>query len=466
MPPTLPPDLTQFDHFWDRHDTLKQIKRIAQAKLVTPWALLGVTMARALSAVPPNIMLPPIIGGPASLNYFVALTGPSGSSKSTTIGCCYSYISIPEEAEQENLGTGEGLAMVFLELQAQGRGQPKILVRNARQGVVYMVDEVTTLGELGSRDGSTIQSVLRTAWTGGRLGAKNADPTRDRKVSAHDYRLTMICGVQPRRSSVLFNDDGAGTPQRFTWFPTIDPFLDVDAEEEVDEMDIDKLLMTMPRFSSTHREIKICRDARMEIRKAHIQRQRGESGESLDGHLLLCREKTAAALSLICDRDIEVTDQWWEASGILMEVSGATRSWAASGVYEEQRHAALSEGNTMGVRNSQADDAKMAETIARVQDNVLKHFDERGEAGVTLSSAAAKVSKNDRRTQHVERFPDADGNVRSVSKSNLDLAWDDLVQRKIITRAKSNRVGGRVYRLTKDVESNGESFTDTEADNA
>src|SRR3954469_1828429 len=99
-------DLTPYQGFWDRHDVLKQIRDIADSRMVPPWAVLGVTMARVISAAPPQIVLPPIIHAPASLNFFVALTGPSGAGKSGSKACSYRYIQIPGEADRKPLGSG------------------------------------------------------------------------------------------------------------------------------------------------------------------------------------------------------------------------------------------------------------------------------------------------------------------------------------------------------------------------
>lgn len=439
------PDLTPYSSFWDRHDTLKQIRALAEAQLVTPWALLGVTLARVLSAAPPQIQLPPIIGGPASLNFFVALTGPSGSSKSTTVGCCYSNITVEGEAQQENLGSGEGLAMVFLDLVPQGPGLPKILMRNTTLGVVYMVDEITTLGELGARDGSTIQSVLRSAWSGGRLGQKNADTTRDRRVEAHDYRLCMVCGIQPRRSAVLFNEEGSGSPQRFVWLPTVDPNMVVD-DDDSDQI-LDGMVINMPRFPDVTTQVRICPEARRQIRQAHAARQRGEFSQVLDGHLLLCQLKVATALALLCDKRLEVTQEWWEAAAEMMEVSNLTREWAAAGSYEELRSRARHEGDSFGIRNSQADDSKIAETCRRVGSSSLRFLEEAGDAGATRSQIRLRVNHIDRNLIHTERVVDPDtGKTHAQTYSNFDLAWDTLVQNRQVIAVRFNRVGNAVFK--------------------
>jgi hypothetical protein len=442
------PDLRPYSHFWDRHETLKHLRDIADARMVVPWALLGVTMARVLSAVPYNIVLPPIIQDKASLNAFFALTGPSGSGKSGSIGCSYSYVQVDNESRRENLGTGEGLAMVFLDLISQGPGQPKILVRNQTMGVVYMVDEITTLGELGSRDGATIQSVLRSAWSGGQIGQKNADSTRDRKVEAHDYRLVMICGVQPRRSSVIFREEGSGSPQRFFWLPTVDEYLEYDEANLMADTVVNNLHIALPLFPQTaERQFRVCDTARLAIKRANIQRQRNQA-DALDGHLLLCQLKAAAALALMCVKSMDISEFWWETAGILMEVSNLTRTWAAGGAYDELRAMARQEGSSYGIRADAADQAKVNEICERVGGNILHWLDQYPD-GASQSTVYRHISAGDRKGIFPDKFVDADGNTVNRMLSNFELAWECLYDSNRITVVGVNRNNKPLYARTE-----------------
>ena len=53
--------------------------------MASPWAVLAYTAARALAQVRPGIMLPPLIGGPGSLNWFAAIAAASGGGKGAAI---------------------------------------------------------------------------------------------------------------------------------------------------------------------------------------------------------------------------------------------------------------------------------------------------------------------------------------------------------------------------------------------
>ena len=67
--------------FWELTPTLRHIRDFAYARLVGPWAVLGVALARVVAVVPPTVQLPPWSCGNASLNLFVALVGLSGDGK-------------------------------------------------------------------------------------------------------------------------------------------------------------------------------------------------------------------------------------------------------------------------------------------------------------------------------------------------------------------------------------------------
>lgn len=445
---TAPPDLSEFRPFWDQHEILAEIRDMAESRMVVPWALLGVTMARVLSAVPPHIQLPPIIGGPASLNFFVALTGPSGSSKSTTIECSYSYTDVPDEAQRENLGSGEGLSMAFLE--PQGRGQARRLVRNQTLGVVYDVDEITTLGELRNRDGSTIGSVLRSAWSGRQLGAKNSDPMRDRRVPGGSYRLCLIAGVQPRKSSILLDDDGAGTPQRFVWVPTVDPEMPDNDSTELAPM----ISLTQPRWGGSDWEMPTCEEAWALVRHAYRSRQRGEEADGLNGHLLLCRLKVAAALAILCDRTRTISCEWWEQAGVVMEVSNRTREWAAAGAYEEKRGRARDEGVSAGVKAAASAETRDVEIMTDLALKFVAAIRETEHGTMTrreLMKKAPPSSREQRFPHQIQKF-DADGHqvIEMIRKSYAELVIDKLLEERKIEITASARKNSIAFKLVEE----------------
>jgi hypothetical protein len=162
--------------FWDQRDCLAHLRDFARARMTSPWAVLGVTLARVLTTVPPYVVLPPTIGTQASLNLFVALVGTSGMGKGAAEGAARDALDVGEDVFTATVGSGEGVAHLYSHWTA------KTGVIRDRSAVLFTIPEVDILTALGSRVGSTILSVLRSAFSGGearvleRLQRENAAP--------------------------------------------------------------------------------------------------------------------------------------------------------------------------------------------------------------------------------------------------------------------------------------------------
>ena len=64
--------------------------------------------------------------------------------------------------------------------------------------------EIDTLSALGNRNGTTLLSQLRKAWSGEALTFGYVDRNKAIEVAGHSYRLTLVAGVQPGRLSSEF----------------------------------------------------------------------------------------------------------------------------------------------------------------------------------------------------------------------------------------------------------------------
>ena len=103
-----PVDLTEIDQgFWDSRASLKTIYEASMARMCSPWAVLGHCAARALALVRPNAQLPPLIGGPGSLNWFCAVASASGGGKGSASAVAKALVEEP--VLTRNLGSGEGI---------------------------------------------------------------------------------------------------------------------------------------------------------------------------------------------------------------------------------------------------------------------------------------------------------------------------------------------------------------------
>ena len=88
-----------------------------------------------------------------------------------------------------------------------------------RENILSVIDEIKTLGGQQDRSGSTLGSILRSAWSASDISNHAADPTRRRSISAHTYRYCMVAGVQYDTADVLMRDDGAGTRNDSCGYP-------------------------------------------------------------------------------------------------------------------------------------------------------------------------------------------------------------------------------------------------------
>ncbi|MCZ0731861.1 bifunctional DNA primase/polymerase [Mycolicibacterium iranicum] len=342
---------------WAARPELTAIHDFAKCRRIGPWGLLGVALTRALASIPPEVVLPPILGTEASLNFYLALVGVSGGSKTVAISAGESFVETTPHIDSVMPGTGEGLAKQFAYVRGAARNAPPQQV-GVRSAALLTVDEIGTLTALAERSGQTIMPTLRSAWSGADLGFGNGDPTKSPRVYRHRYRLTLMMGVQPDSAGAIFAEASVGTPQRFLWMPTHDDdMLGYDAEivseptplvlEEYPERPapaslvvsggIDRLaLLNTPVPSKSLRRLSVPEVARREVLQAHDQRARmgnwmtsdvvAQSIPSdIDGHLMLMREKVAVALMRLAGRHDGFTDEDWHLAGVVMSVSNYTR---------------------------------------------------------------------------------------------------------------------------------------------
>lgn len=349
--------LVRNEDFFERTEVLTHLLKAARARMVPPWGLLGCTLARVVSETPHTAMLPPIIGGEASLNLACALVGPSGQGKSASTGLSASVLGRDPQATEAGVGSGEGLIDSFMEKNPNANlpNEPKRILK-ADPNTLLIVDEIERLGSIQNRSGSSMAAVLRSALTGDSLTTSNADPDRNRSVPSMSYRMSVIAGVQPAKSDVLLNDADAGTPQRWLWMPMIDPGAVIDADypgplnwEPVENVAV----MPVPDH------------VRDELRQARLLKiQTGDGGE-LDGHRGLTRLKVAAALALL-HQEGAVTDQWWDLAGEVLEVSDGVREGCSKVLSEAVRQRAVAQGKVAHVVASATEEARGEEHEERV----------------------------------------------------------------------------------------------------
>jgi hypothetical protein len=180
--------LDNADDFWEARPMLTYIRDLARARRVSPWALLGTTMAYAVSATTYRVVLPPLVGGYGSINLAVGLVGAPGAGKGAAMAVAKGLV--PFEVNKAGIGSGEGVAHLYAE---RSGGKVK---RTSQEALLY-VAEIDTLRGMIQRQGSTILPELRKAWSGESLGFAYADPKKKLPIEEHTYSTVAVsrCGI-------------------------------------------------------------------------------------------------------------------------------------------------------------------------------------------------------------------------------------------------------------------------------
>ena len=380
--------LTEIERgFWDSRESLRMVWQTGMARLASPWAVLGICAARALAQVRPNATLPPVIGGPGSLNFFVALVAKSGGGKGAANSAA--DLLVPKAGfYSANLGSGEGMVKLFDRQKGEGGEMER------RESVLINVDEVDTLVALNQRSASTTTTVLRSAFSGESLGFAYLNRAGAGDIEQHSYRMTLVVSVQPKQSGGLLAGEGGGLPQRFMWFPA--------GEKRLVDRDMwpsGPLNLPRPGEWLYPREIVIPAEARRLLRSERIKAAREEE-DALDGHALYCREKFAFALAVM-DGRTEMTLEDWELSGIAADISTYSRELCVDQLKAAARIDAIERGAIRGIEIESADAEKVEEQVKRsqrVMTWLLHKLDAAPDGFLTQSDLMLKISGRDRKT--------------------------------------------------------------------
>jgi hypothetical protein len=329
-------------HFWESRDSLKLIFDAALSQMCSPWAVLACCAARTLALIPPTVTLPPVIGGPGSLNWFAAIVAKSGGGKGAANAVATALV--PGDIHTRGAGSGEGMVEAY-----DRRLEPQDHITS----ILFSIDEVDSLASMQARAGQTTMSVIRSGFSGETLGYSYRNRSKE-KVEAHTYRMTMVVSVQPERAGGLFSDTGGGTPQRFMWFPGRDKR--IRATTPAWPTDSTGLVCSLPRIDQRrlpHRPLRIPPEAEALIRQTREDSMSGNDN-ALDGHALFCREKFAYALALF-DGRTEMDSDDWKLSGIVAAVSDWCRLRAQNTLLNAETTMAAARGRLRGVESYESE---------------------------------------------------------------------------------------------------------------
>ncbi|OBE99011.1 hypothetical protein [Mycobacterium sp. 852002-10029_SCH5224772] len=381
-------------------DQLRKIHGWACARYVSPWAVLFGVLLRVAASVPPNVQLPAVIGGRASLNLLCAFVGRSGAGKGSSAKVA--ALAWPVEILTLPLGSGQGIAEVFARRSGSGEIEP----------VIFEVPEVDALTALTKTQGSVLLPTVKSLAMGEQIGQTNATKDSSRNVPAHSYRACLSVGVQPGHANVIFGDTTGGTPQRFLWVPVTDPNI-----ADGDFRDPAPLVTDLPIWNPGADDVVDITYGFPEIvpaiRAANIARNRGEA-DALDGHAVLTRCKVAALLAIMHRRS-EVTEWDWDKSGKIMAVSDRTRASLLKQEAEIRAAAFRERGKNDALRCEGREDYKR-EQLESVKASIVAVLTKRGgvASASDLNSALGKPHRRKLLAQALAELVD-EGRVLAIS---------------------------------------------------
>lgn len=380
-------------------EQLARIYQWARARYAAPWAVFFAVLLRVAASVGPHVQLPGVIGGRASLNLLCAFVSASGGGKgiSDKVG----RLAWPTPVMELPIGSGEGIAAAFKRPDKPDQDDEPITA------AIFNIPEIDTLSGIASRQGSILLAQLKSMAMGEQLGQSNASKATSRIVPAHSYRCCLSVGAQPGHTGVIFNDTTGGTPQRFLWSPTTDPYM-----PDTRSPDPAPLETALPLWKPAEDGVVEVLYGPPEITQtviaAHIARQRGDA-DPLNGHWMLTRCKVAALLAIMHHRSV-VSETDWEMSATVMAVSDRTREW----IVGEARKAERERVRNRAIARAVGDEVYDSRLLASVKRSIVRTLERDGEqAGNELRSRQGKRDRRDLFDQAVAELA-AEGVVESV----------------------------------------------------
>lgn len=439
------------DELFSARPYLKAIQSAAYARMCAPRAVLGAVIARALVKVPPSVVLPAIVGGPATLNLIVVTAAPSGGSKTSADKVTAELVPLSWETPIRGLGSGEGLITTFREkapldfaqARAKGNGVSEDDLPQHIPAALFVVDELAEMSAVSGRSGATLMPRLRSLFSGQTLGAAYAGEGKGYHLPANSYRACVTIGAQPGMCGPLFTEAAraAGTPQRLLWTWAVDERIAEMPDDEFDTAGIEALELPEAALDEavalwerqTTQTISVPGEVVTIIRNEQRARHRGDwSGDPLDAHGRLIQLKVAAALAVLDGRVLTITAEDWYLAWLVMECHRHWRERVIADLSTAELREQQREGAKRGGIALASDEEKFLRTTAtvdRVADLILRK----------LPTDGAELTRKDVRSV-----------IASRDRAYLDSALGELVNREEIVIDPVTR---RIRRRTPEADS-------------
>jgi hypothetical protein len=433
LPPHLAADIPVADDFWESREILGYLHDLALARIVSPWGLLGYTLALVSATTDHTLILPGLGSSVTSMNLFLAAVGPTGAGKGEVRKAALSVVEYDEALlSMMGAGTGEGFLAGYVEASSRG-------CTRTHYNAFVLVDEVTTLTKIGDRQGATAEGIICSAWSGERLAFQTSDRNKRRTVEAHSYRMGMAMGVQPMLAGPFIKGVAQGLTQRFLWLPTREPQTRLVEEPEPrtikppkmweafseDDEDGPPAGMLPPKLHAMHVPGSIMEEiANDRLARTH---------ESLlvnnpDSHRMQMKLRVAANLAIMDGRSDKITYEDWQLADQVMQVSDYHRKFVTTAVNESARSASAAAGKYDAARQQardeqlRADDLAAVERVAQVIFRKARKRDKDGEVLRKMDVSQAVQSKDRYLQDRAMAYLLADGKLTEVGQDRWEVA--------------------------------------------
>lgn len=376
--------------WWDQRDELAAIRTYARASGASPAATLAVTIMRVLAQTPYTVTTPAIVSGPGSLNLFAAIVGPSGRGKGAASSASRRGVPFDGGDDFDTIppGSGEGLVRAYAsKSEAEGALPGELEWTRPSHAIVFDVAEVSGLAGQMGRSGSSLSDQLLKAYVAEPMGFSYAGQNGI-KLPEHEYRFTMVAGVQPAASGALLGETSAavGLPQRFLWASATD----LDAPDfSLDSLNRTPVHIRLPQWSLLPETVSVDDDIALMIGQNRQMAIRGEAA-ALDGHRMFTQLKIAAAFSFMRTAKHVTAEDWALAESLLVH-SDITRQ----ACLDELEAIRDSENRRRGQARDAVDAAADLERDTRIRNNLVRYWKQN--PGATAPALVRMLAGRDRK---------------------------------------------------------------------
>lgn len=370
------------DEFWGRRGWLAHIRAAAHHRQASADAILGAVIARYAATIPPAYSIPPIIMTASTFDHISVLVAESSGGKSGAMAIARELFPGPSARKdmvwEWPVSSGEGLVSAFFEMVSEEDSSGKKVLKNkkTKTAVHFSVDEALGLVQMSARQGTTIGSVLCTAWSGGDPGQGNASADRQRVgMVPGSYRMAGVAAIQLSLGHRLLEDTFVqqGLSGRLVFFAAEDPSIPhwTTRPDWPGTLDL-PVHPTMPV------EVAYDRAIQEEILEQNHQKMTKQVQIApIDGHLNLVRLKLSGVFALM-DARTAVTYDDWDLAGQALKSHLALRGRMMAARKQANYDATVTKATAQAVFEDVKDDLKERRAVGSLRATILRHVPKGG----------------------------------------------------------------------------------------